>query len=88
MKKKKIFNDHQLFQEMIFMHYAAGKKKDIPMRVTAKDIYTGRSISIDATSVNEVIDFQSEIDNAADKLVNYVDILSDILGGKEITYGE
>lgn len=87
-KEKKIFNDHPLFQDMIFMHYAAGKKKDIPMRITAKDIYTARPISIEATSVNEVIDFRNEINTAAENFANYINILTDILGGKEVTYGE
>jgi hypothetical protein len=87
-KEKKIFNDHPLFQNMIFMQYAAGKKKDIPMSITAKDIYTSRPISIEATSVNEVIDFRNEIDARAESFVTYLDILTDILGGREISYGE
>jgi len=87
-KEKKIFNDHPLFQDMVMMNYAAGKKKDIPMRITAKDIYTGRPISIEATSVNEVIDFRNELDASAANFANYLNILDDILGGKEVTYGE
>ena len=86
--EKKIFNDHPLFQDMTFMQYYAGKKKDIPMRISAKDIYTAKSISIDATSVNELIDFRNEINSAAEAFVNYIKILTDILGGAEVSYGE
>lgn len=87
-KEKKIFNDHPLFQEMIFMEYYTGKKKDYAMWISAKDIYTSKPISIDATSVNELIDFRNEIDTAAKTFVNYINILTDILGGAEIAYGE
>lgn len=87
-KEKKIFNDHPLFQDMIFMRYMAGKKKDIPMTITAKDIYTSRAISIDASGVNELIEFRNEVNSAAESFVGYMNILSDILGGRELTYGE
>lgn len=87
-KEKKIFNDHPLFQKMIFMRYAAGRKKDIPMEITAKQIYESAPISIEATSVNELIDYRNEVDSSATNFVNYLDILTDILGGREISYGE
>lgn len=87
-KEKKIFNDHPLLQEMRFMDYMQGKKRDIPLSITAKDIYTGRPISMDAQSVNEMIDFRNEVDAAAKSFVTYIDVLSDILGGRELSYGE
>ncbi len=87
-KEKKIFNDHPLLQEMRFMDYMQGKRRDIPLSITAKDIYTGRPISMEANSVNEMVEFRNEVNSAAEKFVSYVDILSDILGGKEMSYGE
>lgn len=87
-KEKKIFNDHPLFQEMYFMSYLAGKKKDLQMHITAKDIYTSKPISIDASSVNELVDYRNEINAAAENFVSYIKILTDILGGAEVSYGE
>lgn len=87
-KEKKIFNEHPLFQDMIFMQYAIGKKKDIPVNITAKDIYDGRAISINTATVNDLIEFRNEFNEAAKSFVSYVDMLSDILGGRELTYGE
>ena len=87
-KEKKIFNEHPLLQEMRFMDYMQGKRRDIPLSITAKDIYTGRPVSMEANSVNEMIEFRNEVNDAAEKFVGYVDILSDILGGKEMSYGE
>lgn len=87
-KEKKIFNDHPLLQEMRFMDYMQGKRRDIPLSITAKDIYTGRAISIEANSINEMIEFRNEVHAAAETFVSYVDILSDILGGKEMVFGE
>ncbi len=87
-KEKKIFNDHPLLQDMRFMDYMQGKRKDIPLSITAKDIYIGRPISMEANSINEMIEFRNEVDSAAKTFVEYIDILSDILGGKEMSYGE
>lgn len=87
-KEKKIFNEHPLFQDMIFMQYAIGKKKDIPVNITAKDIYEGRAISINTATVNDLIEFRNDFNEAAKSFVSYVDMLSDILGGRELTYGE
>ncbi len=87
-KEKKIFNDHPLFQDMYFMSYLAGKKKDIEMHITAKNIYSGETISIDAAGVNELIDYRNEIDSAAENFVGYIKVLSDIVGGVEMSYGE
>lgn len=87
-KEKKIFNDHPLLQDMRFMDYMQGKRRDIPLSITAKDIYTGRAISMEANSVNEMIEFRNEVHAAAEKFVNYVDVLADILGGKEMSFGE
>ena len=87
-KEKKIFNEHPLFQDMIFMQYAIGKKKDIPVNITAKDIYEGRAISINTGTVNDLIEFRNDFNDAAKSFVGYVDMLSDILVGRELTYGE
>ena len=86
-KEKKIFNDHPLLQEMRFMDYMQGKRRDIPLSITAKDIYSGRPVSMEANSVNEMIEFRNEVHSAAEKFVGYVDVLSDILGGKEMSFG-
>lgn len=87
-KEKKILNDHPLLQRMRFMDYMQGKRRDIPLSITAKDIYTSRAISIEANSINEMIEFRNEVHAAAETFVSYVDILSDILGGKEMVFGE
>jgi len=87
-KEKKIFNEHPLFQEMIVMEYAIGKKKDIPVFIKAKDLYAGTPIVVNTATVNDLIEFRDEFDKAAKNFVSYVDILSEILGGKELSYGE
>lgn len=87
-KEKKIFNEHPLFQDMIVMEYAVGKKKDIPVFIKAKDLYAGTPIVVNTATVNDLIEFRDEFDKAAQSFVSYVDILSDILGGKELSYGE
>lgn len=87
-KEKKIFNDHPLFQSIVFMEYAAGKKKDIPMTIKAKDIYEGKTIPIEANSVSELVEFHNAIDIASSEFVRHIDILSNIVGGKELIYEE
>lgn len=87
-KEKKIFNDHPLFQDLVFINTLVGKKKDITLYVTAKDIYTAKQISVDVFSINELINFRNEINSAAENFVKYIDILSGILGGVEVDYGE
>lgn len=87
-KEKKIFNDHPLFQDLVFINTMVGKKKDINLFVTAKDIYAAKQISVDVFSINELINFRNEINLAAENFVKYIDILSGILGGVEVDYGE
>ncbi len=87
-KEKKVFNDHPLFQDMIVIQYAPHVKKDIPFVAKVKDIYEGRPITIERTNVNEIIEFHNEIKAASEALVKYIEILSDILGGREFSFGE
>jgi hypothetical protein len=92
-KEKKIFNDHPLFQTMLFMRYTAGKndkkyREGASIEITAKDIYEAKPILIEATSVNEIVKYRNEINDAAETFVNYINILTDILGGRELSYGE
>lgn len=87
-KEKKVFNEHPLFQDMIFMSYLAGKKKDLELHITGKHIYEAKPITIEASGVNEVIDYRNEVVKAGEIFANYVGILSDLIGAKEMTFGE
>lgn len=86
--ERKVFNDHPLFQDMVVLKYLVGKKKDYEAVVTAKQVYESKPITIEAFGINDIIDYRNEINSAAEKFVNYLNILTDILGAKEVTYGE
>jgi len=87
-REKKIFNDHPLFQKMQVMFYYIGKEKKYGENITAKDIYEGKVSTIEVYSVNEIIETRNKIDESAKNFVSYINILSDILGGAELSYGE
>jgi len=91
-KEKKIFNEHPLFQEMTFMQYTIPvgmfRQNEEVVDITAKDIYSGTPVQIETRSVNEIIDLREQIDTAARSFIQAIDILSDIVGEKELSYGE
>jgi hypothetical protein len=87
-KEKKVFNDHPLIQKMNLMTYAIGKDKKYSDNISAKDAYEGKIKSIEAFSVNEIIEYRNTIVSSAENFVGYFNILSDILGGAELTFGE
>lgn len=87
-KEKKIFNDHPLFQDMIFISRRYGPKEYEVNNFLAKDIYEGKVLEIATKSVNEVFELREEMMKAAETFVGYIQALTGLVTEAELSYGE
>jgi len=87
-KEMKIFNDHPLFQDMIFMSKRYGEKDYQVINYTAKDIFEGRPFEVTANGVNEVVSWRDEIASSAENFVGYINTLEGLIAERELTFGE
>ena len=98
-KEKKIFNEHPLFQDMVFMEYNELDKfatgflnlgKELTVDKTkvifVKDIYNSPSYKFRAYSVNRIYELRGFVLEAGKNFANVIKFLEELEGTNEIEF--
>lgn len=90
--EKKVFNDHPLFQSMVFMRYSEVDKwstglifqdkhqADVQKVIQIKDIYSTATYQFRAYSVNRILELRQLVKEAVVNFMQAVDILEKLEG--------
>ena len=96
--EKKIFNEHPLFKEMLFMEYNELDKFttgivfteknaiDTTKRIYVKEIYNSPSYRFKAYSVGRIVDLRELVKEAGNNFAYTVKILEGLEGSDEIEF--
>ena len=96
--EKKIFNEHPLFKEMLFMEYNELDKfttgliftekqaVDTTKRIFVKEIYNSPSYKFKAYSVGRIVQLRGLVLEAGDNFVNIVKVLEGLEGSDEVEF--
>jgi len=98
-KEKKIYNEHPLFQDMVFMQYneldkfatgmlGLGKEETVDRSkiIRVKDIYSSPSYKFRAYSVNRIYELRGFVLEAGKDFANVVKFLEELEGANEIEF--
>ena len=98
-KEKKIYNEHPLFQDMVFMEYneldkfatgflGMGKEEavDTTKAIYVKDIYNSPSYKFRAYSVHRIYELRGFVLEAGKEFANVVKFLEELEGTNEIEF--
>lgn len=96
--EKKIYNDHPLFKEMIFMEYSETDKfstgfiftekhvEDKSKRLLVKSIYDSPTFKFRAFSVPRITELRGLIMEAGERFAENVKVLERLLGSDEVEF--
>jgi hypothetical protein len=97
-QEKKIYNDHPLFHNFIFMEYNEMDKtsegiifKDVSSIdkikvITVTDIYTSPSYKFKAYSINRMTEIRGFIIEAGNRFAENIEVLENLEGSEEIEF--
>lgn len=98
-KEKKIYNEHPLFQDMVFMEFneldkfatgmlGLGKEQtvDISKAIYVKNIYSSPSYKFRAYSVNRIYELRGLVLKAGENFADIVKFLEELEGTSEIEF--
>lgn len=98
-KEKKIFNEHPLFQEMVFMEFNEldkfatgflnlGKEQTVDRTkvIYVRDIYNSPSYKFRAYSVNRIYELRGNVLSSGKDFANIVKFLEELEGNNEIEF--
>jgi len=96
--EKKIFNDHPLFKDMMFMEYSELDKwttglifkdkqaADVQKRISVGSIYSSPTYSFRAYSVQRIVELRGLVLEAGETFASNVKILEKLEGSDEVEF--
>jgi hypothetical protein len=96
--EKKIFNDHPLFQDMLFMEYSEVDKfttglifkethgVDLQKKISIKSIYTSPTYTFKAYSIQRILELRGLVLEAGENFASNIKMLSELEGAVEIEF--
>lgn len=96
--EKKIFNDHPLFKDMLFMEYNEMDKwttglifkdkhaADLQKRISVGSIYSSPTYSFRAYSVQRIVELRALVMEAGENFANNVKVLEKLEGSDEVEF--
>ena len=97
-EEKKIFNDHPLFHDHIFMEYnevdtfrtglifTKDESVDRTKRILVSEIYNSPTFTFKAYSIGRILELRSLILEAGDRFASSIKVLSALEGSEEVEF--